>query len=99
MTCDQVKEQIADYLAGGLSQTAAEELEDHFAQCAACKQETGTLAETWRMLGLIAAGEPRAELRARVYESLGAYRQGLASAAPATSISMGRGPLFDCGAR
>jgi hypothetical protein len=99
MTCDQVKEQIADYLAGGLSQTAAEELDDHFAHCAACKQETDALAETWRMLGLIEAGEPSPALRPRFYESLEAYRQGVASAPPPPSISMGRRPFFDWAAR
>jgi len=96
MTCDQVKEQIADYLAGSLSQTAAEELDDHFAHCAACKQETDALAETWRMLGLLETGEPSPALRPRFYDSLEAYRQGLASAAP---VSMGRRPFFDGGAR
>jgi hypothetical protein len=81
-----------------LSQTAAEELDEHFAHCAACKQETGALAETWRMLGLLEAGEPSPVLRPRFYESLEAYRQGLASAPP-PSISMGRRPFFDWGAR
>jgi len=95
MTCDQVKEQIADYLAGSLSQTAAEELDDHFANCAACKQETGALAETWRMLGLLETGEPSPALRPRFYDSLEAYRQGLASVAPAPA----RRPFFDWGAR
>src|SRR6202050_1214201 len=99
MTCDQVKEQIADYLGGGLSQTAAEELDDHFAHCAACKQETDALAETWRMLGLIEAGEPSPALRPRFYESLEAYRQGVASAPPPPSISTGRRPFFDWAAR
>jgi hypothetical protein len=98
MTCDQVKEQIADYLAGSLDRTAAEELDDHFANCAACKQESGALAETWRMLGLLETGEPSPALRPRFYESLEAYRQGLASAPP-PSISMGRRPFFDWGAR
>ena len=99
MTCDQARELIADYLAGSLSQTAVEELEDHFAHCAACEQETGALAETWRMLGLLEAGEPSPALRPRFYESLEAYRQGLASAPPPPSISMGRRPFFDWGAR
>ena len=99
MTCDQVREQIADYLAGSLSQTAAEELDDHFAHCAACQQETGALAETWRMLGLLETGEPSPALRPRFYESLEAYRQGLASAPPPPSISMGRRPFSDWGAR
>jgi anti-sigma factor RsiW len=83
MTCDQVKEHIADYLAGALGRPEAEELDEHFARCAACKQETAALSETWEMLGLLEQEQPSAELRPRFYQSLEAYRQGLESAAPA----------------
>jgi len=97
MTCDQVKEHIADYLAGALSQTEAEELDEHFAQCAACKQETAALSETWEMLGLLESeqlsAQPSAQLRPRFYESLEAYRHGLESAAPAPA----RRRFFDWG--
>jgi hypothetical protein len=82
MTCDQVKEHIADYLAGALSRPEAEELDEHFVQCAACKQETVALSETWEMLGLLEQEQPSAQLRPRFYQSLEAYRQGLESAAP-----------------
>ncbi len=82
MTCDQVKEHIADYLAGALSRTEAEELDEHFAQCAACKQETEALSQTWEMLGLLEQEQPSAQMRPRFYQSLEAYRQGLESAAP-----------------
>jgi len=83
MNCDQVKENIADYLTGSLSPVAAEELDEHFARCAACKQETAALSETWEMLGLLEHEQPSEALRARFYQSLEAYRQGLESAAPA----------------
>lgn len=85
MTCDQVKEQIADYLTGTLSRAEAEELDEHFGRCAACQQESAALSETWEMLGLLEQEQPSAELRPRFYESLEAYRQGLESAAPAPS--------------
>jgi hypothetical protein len=93
MTCDQVKEHIADYLAGALSRTEAEELDEHFARCAACKQETAALSETWEMLGLLEQEQPGAEMRPRFYQSLEAYRQGLESAAPARA----RRRFFDWG--
>lgn len=83
MTCDQVKEHIADYLAGSLSRTEAEELDEHFARCAACQQEAAALSQTWEMLGLLEQEQPSAQLRPRFYASLEAYRQGLESAAPA----------------
>jgi anti-sigma factor RsiW len=95
MTCDQVKEHIADYLAGALSRTEAEELDEHFAQCAACKQETAALSETWEMLGLLEQEQPSAQLRPRFYASLEAYRQGLQSAAAAPAPARRR--FFDWG--
>ena len=97
MTCDEVKEHIADYLAGALSRPEAEELDEHFAQCAACKEETAALSETWEMLGLLEreqlSAQPSAQLRPRFYQSLEAYRQGLESAAPAPA----RRRFFDWG--
>jgi anti-sigma factor RsiW len=96
MTCDQVKEHIADYLAGVLSRTEAEELDEHFAQCAACKQETAALSETWEMLGLLGQEQPSAQLRPRFYASLEAYRQGLQSAA-AAAPAPARRRFFDWG--
>ena len=86
MKCDQVKEHIADYLAGALSPTESEELDEHFAQCAACKQEAAQLSETWEMLGLLEpdplSAQPSAQLRPRFYQSLEAYQQGIQAAAP-----------------
>ena len=89
MNCDQVKEHIADYLAGALGRPEAEEFNEHLAQCAACKQETAALSETWEMLGLLEQEQPSAQLRPRFYESLEAYRQGLDSAAPAAAPGAG----------
>ncbi|MGO4881739.1 MAG: zf-HC2 domain-containing protein [Bryobacteraceae bacterium] len=94
MNCDQVKEHIADYLADTLGRPEREEFNEHLAHCAACKQETGTLAETWEMLGLLEQEQPSAQLRPRFYESLEAYRHGLDSAAPAAPP---RGGIFHWG--
>jgi hypothetical protein len=94
MTCDQVKEHIADYLVGALSRPEADELDEHFAQCAACKEETAALSETWEMLGLLEQEQPSAQLRPRFYQSLEAYRRGLESAAPRPA----RRRFFDWGA-
>jgi len=95
MTCDQVKESIADYLAGSLSQSEAEEMDEHFARCAACQQESAALSQTWEMLGLLEAEQPGGAVRARFYASLEAYRQGLASAEP----TQPRRRFWDWGAR
>jgi Putative zinc-finger len=93
MNCDQAKEQLADFLAGTLGPAEAGELDAHFAQCPACRQESEGLRETWRMLGLLEQAEPSAAVRARFYDSLEGYRQGMASAAPAAR----RRPLFEWG--
>lgn len=85
MNCDQVREHIADYLTGILNPAEAEELNEHFARCTACKQEAAALSETWEMLGLLEQEQPSAEMRPRFYQSLEAYRQGLAAAAPASA--------------
>ena len=95
MTCDEVKEQIADYLTGGLSRSAAGEWNAHLAHCAACKQEVEALAETWRLLGLLQQEQPGAAVRPRFYEALDAYRQGIESATPRPA----RRRFFDWGAR
>jgi hypothetical protein len=97
MTCDQVKEQIADYLAGALSPATAEELDEHFAACAGCKQEAADLSETWEMLGLLEQEQPSTAMRSRFYQSLEAYREGLASTPPAAQPA--RRPFFDWGWR
>ena len=93
MTCDQVKEHIADYLAGALSRTEAEELDEHFARCAACKQEAAALSETWEMLGLLEQEQPSAQLRPRFYPIAGSLpaRRGVrgARARPAPVLRLG----------
>jgi len=98
MICDQVKEHIADYLAGALSPATAEELDEHFAACPACKQEAAELSETWEMLGLLEQEQPSAAMRSRFYQSLEAYRQGVASSS-AVAAAPARRPFFDWGWR
>ncbi|HUE20970.1 MAG TPA: zf-HC2 domain-containing protein [Bryobacteraceae bacterium] len=96
MKCDQVKEHIADYLAGALGRAEAEELDEHFAQCAACKQETEALSQTWEMLGLLEQEQPSAQVGPRFYQSLEAYQQGLKAATAATP-GPGKRRFFDWG--
>jgi anti-sigma factor RsiW len=83
MTCEQLQEYMADYLAGSLNPDAAVDFDAHLEHCAACKAEAATLSETWRMLGLIEQEQPSPAVRTRFYDSLEAYRQGAASAIPA----------------
>ena len=80
MSCDTCKELIADSLAGSLSGTAGEELEQHLAGCTACREQADQVRALWQNLGLIPAGEPGPAVRARFYEMLEAYQHGLAQA-------------------
>jgi hypothetical protein len=80
MKCEQVKERLADYWARTLPARDLGVLERHFESCAACRQEAEQLGEVWRKAGLLPAldPEPSPELRARFYEALGAYQEGIA---------------------
>jgi hypothetical protein len=80
MSCDTCKELIADSLTGSLSGAASEELEQHLAECTACREQAGEAGMLWQNLGLVPAGEPGPLVRARFYEMLEAYQHGLAQA-------------------
>ena len=79
MTCDRVREQIADYLAGRLENAARQSLAAHVEQCAACRKELEELGEVWNGLENLPAGEPDAAMRRRFLEMLEAYQAGMAS--------------------
>lgn len=87
MTCDQVKDHIADYLTGALGGDETEELREHLGRCPACEQEVSALSETWEALGVldevVQNAQPGPRLRTRFYESLAAYREGVEAASPA----------------
>jgi hypothetical protein len=82
MNCDQVKELLADYWSRSLSPRDQGALEGHFERCAACREESEALGALWQKVGLLPATEPVREpgpdLRARFYQSLEAYQEGIA---------------------
>src|SRR5438128_83775 len=81
MTCEHVKELIADDLTDTLSAAARAEFHAHLADCRGCAEEAESLRETWRSLGLLEPEQPSSALPSRFYQSLAAYRQGLNQAA------------------
>ncbi len=83
MNCEQLEEHMADYLAGSLEAARAGEFEAHLAECAACRNQAAELRQVWAGLGLIPAAQPSRALRTGFYQSLDAYRQGIAAAHPA----------------
>lgn len=86
MNCDDLRAQLPDYWDENLDPTALMEFEAHLDTCASCREEARSLGVVWNRLSLVPAEEldPSAEtskvLRARFYETLSAYRHGVAEA-------------------
>jgi hypothetical protein len=89
MTCDETKLLLAEYWSQSLGEAEELAFEAHIAGCDPCRGEAERLGAMWKSLALIPGSskdfEPGPNLRARFYEMLGAYRQGLESA-PKRSI-------------
>jgi hypothetical protein len=81
MQCEQLKERLADYWAGTLSQAERHAVEAHVAACEPCRHEAAELGETWRALGTIADEEPSPALESRFHAMLDAWRDGERAAA------------------
>src|SRR5918997_178518 len=88
MQCEQLKERLADYWSGTLSQAERHAVEAHVAACEPCRREAAELGETWRALGTIADEEPSPALEARFHAMLDAWRDG-ERAATASTIAAG----------
>jgi hypothetical protein len=84
MTCDETKLLLAEYWSQSLGEAEELAFEAHIAGCDPCRMEAERLGAIWKSLALIPGAsrefEPGPNLRARFYETLGAYRQGLESA-------------------
>jgi hypothetical protein len=84
MTCDETKLLLAEYWSQSLGEVEELAFEAHIAGCDPCRDEAERLGAMWKNLALIPGSskefEPAPNLRARFYETLGAYRQGLESA-------------------
>src|SRR5580698_2675758 len=89
MTCDETKNLLAEYWSQSLGEAQELAFDAHLATCNACRAESEQLGAIWKNLALIPESskdfEPSAAVRARFYETLGAFRQGLESA-PKRSI-------------
>lgn len=89
MNCDEAKLLLSEYWGQTLGEKEELAFEVHLAACDACSAETERLGALWKSLALLPGSpldtEPGAGLRARFYETLGAYRQGLA-AVPRRSV-------------
>lgn len=84
MTCDETKLLLSEYWSESLGEAQELAFEKHLATCDGCRDEAERLGAMWKSLALIPGStkdfEPGPNMRARFYETLGAYRQGLESA-------------------
>ena len=77
MICERAKEQMAEYLSGGLEGATREKFVDHLEQCPRCRTEVDELGSLWRGLEFLPTVEPSVGVRTRFNEMLEAYRFGL----------------------
>ena len=77
MTCEEVRQQLAEYLAERLEADEREAVAAHLAGCADCRAEAAELGEVWRAME--SAPAPGAAARKRFGEVLRAYRAGQAA--------------------
>jgi hypothetical protein len=80
MTCERVREQIPECLAGRLEKAARESLVEHLETCSGCRNELAELGIVWRGLEAMSAPEPDRAMRTRFMEMLSAYQAGLEQA-------------------
>jgi hypothetical protein len=79
MTCEQLRQQLAEYLAERLDADEREAAAAHLARCAGCRAEAAELGEVWRGMESLPEGAPGAGARKRFVEVLRAYQAGQAA--------------------
>lgn len=77
MTCDKIRESLADYLMGELSDETLRAVRAHLADCPACRAEIEELTAVWTKLGVLPIEQPSPELRQKFYGTLEAYVAGM----------------------
>jgi hypothetical protein len=80
MSCERIREQLPELLAGRLNAAAREKLIDHLETCSGCRAEVAELGVVWRGLDAMAEPEPSPQMRARFLETLHAYEEGFQEA-------------------
>lgn len=75
--CKKTKQFFPDYLTGDLDKSNVRALQDHIAQCDACRTELEELTHTWTQLGVLPEQEPSPNLKKNFYTMLESYQEGL----------------------
>jgi len=87
MTCERIREQIPECLAGQLDAASRERLIEHLETCAACRSDLAELNVVWRGLDAMPQPEPGRSMRSRFMETLEAYQEGYQEAQRRQSYS------------
>ena len=80
MQCEEVREQLADYVIDQLQEPARSQVAGHLLSCKNCQSEAEEIQGLWTTLGSIPSAEPGPETRARFQMMLQAYQHGLEQA-------------------
>ena len=90
MRCEEVRQRFAEYLAGSLDASVAQELEQHVASCAECQAEYAGVEALWKALGEVPVpAVPSNRMRERFSAMLAAERAA-ADRRPASRQDRGR---------
>jgi hypothetical protein len=90
MRCEDTSAQLADYLAGSLTDSARKELENHARSCEACRDELNSATEMWQRLGDIPAAAPNSSaMRAGFDAMLTEYERVQERTAPPSTLTAG----------
>ena len=80
MNCNEIKEQLPEYLAGELDAERLGNVREHLASCPLCAREAEQIGSVWAALDSLPDEAPPANVRQRFDAMLDAYSQGLSSA-------------------
>jgi hypothetical protein len=77
MTCQKIRQNFADFLAGDLDEGTLREIRAHLAGCSSCRTEIEDLSAIWTKLGVLPQEQPGPAVREKFYGTLEAYLAGM----------------------
>lgn len=72
--CEEVQQELMDWLAGELPETDKQTIAAHLAQCPGCQYELDTLQQLWTSMGSLPVPAPSEELRPNFYAMLADFK-------------------------
>jgi anti-sigma-K factor RskA len=76
MNCDRAREELAEYLAGGLDAGARGDLASHLELCSSCRAEFAAFQRLWNGLDALPSIQPGPSTRPRFLRMLEVYQAG-----------------------